>query len=100
MKIRDFIKCNFCPDTTDYVEHFFYECRISKSLWRHIENIIAVRVNKRTNLDVMSVLFGISNSDILSKAELKIANLYLLIGKLCISKYKYGKPIAITILFD
>ena len=60
-----------------------------KPLWSEIELLIAANVGKTLKLKANHVILGITHSERFSKTDLKHINLMLLVGKLCISKYKY-----------
>ena len=89
MKISDSNKCTTCGEI-DYSEHFFYHCKQIKNLWKEIENIIRNRTKKTINLTMVDVMLGIRNHDSMTKTDMKWANEIILIGKMVISKYKYG----------
>ena len=71
-----------------------------KPLWSEIELIIAANVGKTLKLKANHVILGITHSERFSKTDLKHINLMLLVGKLCISKYKYGKKYDLLALFE
>lgn len=100
MKIRDNKMCSFCPQEIDYIEHFLFDCRICQPLWLHIENILCVLLETRLHLDTKQVLFGIWDGSEFSRVQQNLINLCLIIGKMCISKYKYGTPMHIQLMFD
>ncbi len=55
--------CSVCKNATDYIEQRFYYCTESSVFWNHLQkwwyNTLCVTIK----LDVLSVLFGISNPD-------------------------------------
>ena len=89
--------CTRC-NKKDYIEHFFAECLTVKPLWEEIENLLAAFFNKRIKLTTAIILFGINNENS-TKIEKDIINKTLLIGKMCISKIKYGKHKHLISLF-
>ena len=100
MKLRDSNKCLYCPTETDFIEHFFYNCAKCVPLWRHVECVLSFLLEHRVNLDVKRVLFGILDLEGFHSQEINVINLCILVAKMCISKYKYGKPYSITLMFD
>ena len=101
MKVSETNKCTYCVDTTDYLEHFFFECIFVKRLWEHIESLIASVIGKRVKLTKTNVLFGI-DENYLSEKSHNFVNHLLLIGKVCISIAKKTKlkPSSLIILFE
>ena len=89
MKIEESPKCITCNEI-DYSEHFFYECRQVKPVWNEIEKIIMVKIGKRINLKMRDVMLGIVGLEGVSKSILIEINHIILVGKLVISKFKYG----------
>ena len=47
-----------------------------------------------------TVLFGILDLEDFNSKEINVINLCILVAKMCISKYKYGKLYSITLMFD
>ena len=90
--------CTLCG-TLDYIEHFFGECTLVKPLWTEIENLIASYIGKRIKLTIPIIMLGINHTSILTRHERDLINHTLLVGKLCISKYKYGKNFHLITLF-
>ena len=100
MKVRDSQNCVYCPDKVDYIEHFFFYCSKCILLWKHVENVLMVLLERRVIIDVKSVIFGMLKDDSLHQVERKLVNLSILVAKMCISKFKYGTPVNIIHLFD
>ena len=69
---------------------FFAKCTAVKPMWIEIEKYLAIYTGRSLKLSPSSILLGIDNS-IASVNEQKIINHAILIGKMCISKFKYGK---------
>jgi hypothetical protein len=94
--------CKYCIAEKDYIEHFFFNCTKIKHLWKHVADVFWMKWNKRIDLKANDVLVGIADKNMfcLSYSEWKCINHLLLIGKMCISKFKYGTPIDITFMFD
>ena len=91
--------CAYC-DEIDFVEHFFFECSKVQQLWKEIEKQINAHCGARQVLDAQSVLLGITTSDKLSTKTLKTLNHMILVGKMSISKMKYGKGGDLLVLFE
>jgi exonuclease III len=89
MGLRTSRHCSYC-DETDFIEHFFYECTHINKLWTEIENIITCYTGHRLNLSVTDILFGVFHP-VMNKKQYIVINHLILIGKMCISKIKYGK---------
>ena len=62
MNVRESNKCKFCPDTIDYIEHFFYECPVVVNFWKSIEQKVYRETGIRVELSVQTILFGLQNS--------------------------------------
>ena len=89
--------CTRCGQE-DYIEHFFAECPAVKPLWTEVANRIAIWLARRLRLTTSMIRLGIERGKISSK-ESKTINLAILIGKLYISKFKYGKQTFLKGLF-
>lgn len=99
MGVRGSRECEWCK-TDDVVEHFMAECTMVRSLWQEIENQIAIYTGKRIKLEVSHILFGLVENVDLNKHQLKQANLAILVGKMTVSKYKYGQKRNILDIFN
>ena len=80
-------KCDYC-ETVDYVEHFFYTCHVSKKLWQYIETKLTSSLNNIIHLTETNVMFGLAESNFSAKTH-NFVNHIIVIGKLCISKFKH-----------
>ena len=89
--------CTFCKEK-DYIEHFLFSCQEVKKIWCHVENILSAQTGMRISLNVCNVLFGISGK--FTKKVEKCINFHILVGKMCISKYKYGNKYDMIAMFD
>ena len=89
--------CSQCGQE-DYIEHFFAECPAVRPLWTEVENLIAIWLGRRLTLTTSMILLEVEQGKLSSK-ESKTINLAILIGKLCISKFKYGKQTFLKGLF-
>lgn len=90
MKIKDSVKCEHCQ-VIDFIEHFFYSCSLVIPLWREIERDVQLHVHPSIKISEQMVLLGATVDYNISKSSLERVNLALAIGKLAISKFKYGK---------
>ena len=97
-KIKDTDLCSFC-NVTDTVEHFFFQCKAVSTVWKEIEKIILTKTDIRISLCPKTALFGLKNNNG-NKNKIKTINKLILIGKLVISKYKYGKNINLITLLE
>ena len=96
MRISLSNKCVYC-DEIDSLEHFFFSCGEINCLWKYIENVINIKFGKCCTLSEKDVLFGLDKGNL---KYLSYVNIVILIGKLCISKYKYGDKQNLIYLFD
>ena len=78
----------------DYLEHFFY-CKRVKQLWNEVNSIIHVHMGKNATLSVTTCLFGYYMR---SQVENALINKLIIMGKLCVSKLKYGNHPNLTML--
>ena len=81
--------CQHCG-VRETLGHFFFECIATKIIWHEIEKLIAIDTGKRITLNTATALLGYIPDQPVSKKEWKFINLTILIGKLAISKLKYG----------
>ena len=94
--------CSLCQNEIDYIEHFFFHCPKISELWSYISNIINKDSEQRITLTAESVLFGIQSSKMpnLNQMQCKFINHLILIGKMCVGKFRYGIPLNIKIMFE
>merc|ERR1712121_52314 len=94
--------CSFCPEKVDYLEHFFCECVKITELWRYIENCFYVKYNVKVQLSTQDILLGKDRSTFhyFQGDMWKFLNHLILVGKMCVSKFKYGKQTAILVMFE
>ncbi len=86
MKIENSEKCNFCQ-AVDLIEHFLAECPYISTLWKKVESIISVRLQKKIELNTSQRMLGYC---VQTFEKHKWINRLIIVAKLCISKYKYG----------
>ena len=99
MGLRDSNHCTFCRGITDYVEHFFFSCEAIRKVWDECQNYIFTKIDKHIVLTESDILLGYKVNEIKNK-KIKFVNHLILITKMVISKFKYGKAINIIILFN
>ena len=90
--------CNSC-NTTDYIDHFFFKCVKSKPLWSQANKIISIKLSINICLTVNDVMFNYHNNAF-EDVNIKYINHVIAVGKLCISKFRYGKHPNLFILFE
>ena len=100
MKLRETTNCPYCPYETDFIEHFFFTCKKCVPLWKHVENILNVFLGQRVNIDVKMAILGLWKADDMGSQMVYLVNWLLLIGKMWISKFKYGTSYDIITMFD
>ena len=89
--------CGYCRDEIDCIEHFFFKCKEVRSLWKNIEMLCSKIEGNVVKLNERDVLFGYNFS---RGQENVMQNKLILIGKLCISKFKFGKYPNLVFLFE
>ena len=99
MKFRTNDLCLFC-NSLDTMEHFFYDCPLSRVVWNEVERKVESISKKYIPLSAKHVLIGFDKGDKLDKKILKIVNLIVLIGKSVISKAKFHKNRNIQVLLE
>jgi exodeoxyribonuclease III len=98
MGIKDNNLCETCGDI-DYLEHFFWGCPKMRQFWKYVEQIIIRKTGINVKITEEIVLFGYNINE--CKKEInKTINHMLLIGKMTISKFRYGDGYDINYIFD
>ena len=90
MKIKPSDLCKFCG-ARGTILHFFFECKAVSQIWNEIKKLILIKTNYKISLTVQEVLLGVLPKKGIKKQDLYLINHLILIGKLVISKGKYGK---------
>ena len=91
MGLSDSNVCAWCEDNEmETLEHFFFGCKKNKPLWLEIEKEVNIYLGKKIKLNQQIVILGPSLIPNLSRRDLLQINHVLAVGKLAISKYKYG----------
>ena len=101
MKIKSSTLCEHCGKP-DYIEHFFVECDLLQDFWRYIRNFLKSETSIDLSLSSNNILFGLVHNDFSSikKRLINYINYVILIGKLCISKFRYGKMNNLFLIFE
>ena len=101
MKVRPNILCNNCQ-VPDFIEHFFVECQLICDFWRHVFSYIRSFINLGFKLSTKDILLGLDYSEKkdLRKKDINYINYIILLGKLCVSKFKYGENKNIYLIFE
>ena len=98
MKIKETQNCEWC-DCKDFPEHFFVECKKIKHLWKEIEIKLKTHCSARIRLKQSDIMLGFHDSE-LTQQQIKFVNIVILVGKLAVSKFKYGKMVDIIFIFE
>ena len=98
MKVRDTNLCEACKEI-DYIEHFFFDCKNVKALWKACADQIFKATGEIIKITPMQALFGFNPHMTRSKNNIYINHL-MLIAKMVISKFKYGSGYDIIALFE
>ena len=101
MKVRSNTLCDNCH-VTDFIEHFFVECHTIKGFWTFISSFIESVIDIHVNLGTKDILLGLIHSehDHIKNNEIDYINAIILLGKLCVSKMRFGKIKNIYLIFD
>ena len=99
MKISDTQNCKFCK-VIDVMEHFFFSCEKVKPLWQEIQRDIQAFLNVEIKLTQEMVILGVTDYQGTTAEVRKKINWVIAIGKMVISKFKYGKPRNILEIYE
>ena len=101
MKVRPNILCDKC-NLPDFIEHFFVECDLIKGFWDYISCYIESSINIKVKLSTKEILLGLTYTDYehIKNKDINYINAIILLGKLCISKLRYGQIKSIYLIFD
>ena len=98
MKLKESPSCESCG-VPDFIEHFFYNCKKVKKLWVEIQKELQSNLSSSFKITEKTVLIGDTGSAATPKKELDKIHKTIAIGKLTVSKYKYGKATDIIALY-
>ena len=82
--------CRYC-NNVDFIEHFFFHCQAINQLWNEIKNDIRICFNVNIRMSEQIVLFGVLTIEGASRSDVSLINQLLAIGRMSISKFKYGR---------
>ena len=91
--------CLWCPET-DFIEHASYKCTKLQNFWKNVKQLILTAHNWQLELDEKVALFGVTKTQVKDTEVRKKINYIILIAKLAISKYKYGKYKSLEMIFE
>ena len=89
--------CKTCNQVETLVHFFGKDCKQVKRLWEHIEGHLSVQTNNTICFTNQDILFGFRVTQLY---EYKMVNTIIMLAKLAISKYKYGKYANLQLLFE
>ncbi len=89
--------CAVCHET-DTLEHFFVDCMQVKPMWQRIErSLFNNPAENRPGITNEDKIFGYKFNEINNYV---LENVLIMIGKLCISKFKYGEYPNLCVLLE
>ena len=71
---------------------------VVKLIWKKVEEYAYLKFDKLIKLKLMDVLFGYNETE--NSGDVLAINHVILIAKMCISKYTYGKYFDLFFLFE
>ena len=90
MGIANSDDCKVCKEK-DFAEHFFFFCKSVTPLWQEVEKICSIFAKKSIRLGAGDVMGGYYNNSGIKREDYMKINHIILVGKMVISKFKYGK---------
>ena len=99
MKLANSANCKYCS-VIDHAEHFFFQCNKVKPLWAEVQKDIKTKIGVTLVITVEKVLLGVPHISGINQSCLKKINTILAIGKMAISKFKYGKQRNILEIYE
>ena len=90
MKLVPSQNCQVCGDM-DFLEHFFFSCIKVKPLWDEIHKDINASLGVAFRVKESDVITCAQNYRDISSIMLKKINYRIAIGRMVISKFRYGK---------
>ena len=92
-------QCLGCTEI-DYMEHAFYQCTKLENFWTNVKQYILINYDWRLEINEKIALFSGSKAETEDAEIRKKVNHIILIAKLAISKYKYGKCKNLALIFE
>ena len=89
-------RCQHC-NTIDYIEHFLVECKKVQNLWSEIEKLACMYYSRSIVLATSDILLGYNREN---PKDFCYLNKLLLVGKLSVSKFKYGDHPNLLCVFE
>lgn len=99
MGITQTNKCQACAET-DYIEHAFFKCKQLESFWRSVGQLILAKTDTHIDISEKVALFGLPKMKEVTTDTRKQINLILLVARMAISKFKYGKVKNLELIFN
>jgi hypothetical protein len=99
MRLSASDKCPYCIGITDYIEHFFFDCNKIKPVWNCVHDAFYAKFGKNVTLSQKEALLGVLDRHDMTSVMRQFLNHLILIAKMSISKYRYGTPILIQVIF-
>ena len=99
MKITESNICSLC-EQVDYIEHFFFRCDKVQQLWIEIEKDIQANLGCRLNITEEMVILGLVNKADTQKKLIEKINHALSVGRLAVTKFRYGKSRNILEIYE
>ena len=91
MKLSNTDRCTACHGgQVDNIEHFFVNCPKIKQLWIEVSTDVLTLTNKTIKLSDRNIILGVIDRNRFSKIHCDTINHLIAVGKLTISKFKYG----------
>ena len=90
MSIRESDMCLFCGEK-EFVEHFFVLCTVVETIWKEVERCIQQTTALSLSLNTTIILTGYRNLNNTTLDNVNLINHLILIAKMCISKFEYGR---------
>ena len=99
LKLAPNNKCPYCLAETDYIEHFFFYCPKIKPIWKCVQDEFYAKFEKNILLSVIDILFGVLVKPGYSICMINHLNYLILVAKMCIGKFRYGKSTCVDYTF-
>ena len=100
MGVKESDKCEVCNEK-DYIEHMFAQCTALNGFWNAVSCCINGYTGVNIQLTTPEILFGVAYSTRnLTKSVIDKINHIILVAKMSISKFRYGKPMGIKLIFE
>ena len=87
-----------CKFSTDEIEHFFWSCAKINFFGKKVEEYAYLKLDKLIKLKLNNVLFVYNETG--NSSDVLVINNVILLAKMCISKYRYGKYFDLFLLFE